>query len=279
MMDFIYMVLLISALAYIYYIVDKSKDPNSSNKTIDSQIKENEPSDTKKVGRKILKIEELDKLLFFNKSYSTEGVYLVFDLETTGLIKKKSAIPEYEPEKFPYVVQISWLLFDKNKCLIEKHSYYIKQNKKIPASATAIYNITDELVTKEGVDVMYALKLTLKSLSNCKIVICHNLEFDWNILRAEFARNGLEDTKNSKYLFCTMEFGKDICKIPNYGGYKRQSYKFPTLQELFRHYYFSNVKYFGLPNVLHNSEYDTAITAKCFFKMRDVDNVISHVKL
>ena len=50
---------------------------------------------------------------------------IVFDVETTGLPKKKGALPE-EIQYWPHVVQISWLVFDTESRLIEKVRLHYK---------------------------------------------------------------------------------------------------------------------------------------------------------
>lgn len=255
--------LLLLAAAIYYYQNSKEPKPTQTD----------EPKSTKnKSQRKNLKQNELSEILKFELSEDKSNAkYLVFDTETTGLIKKKSADPKYEPEKFPFIVQISWILFDSNERIIEEHNYLIKQSKKIPATASAIHGITNERTEKEGLEIKDVLTLFCESLQKTKYVIAHNLDFDWRIFEAELTRNDMSDTKNDKYLFCTMDFGLHFCEIPMYN--KDYEFKYPTLEELFHKCFFPEYKYLNMPSVFHSAYNDTIITAKCFFKMMKVDSL------
>lgn len=275
-MGLLFSILLLAAAIYYYQnskvskpsLIDESKNKEHKPTLIDkSTNKEN------KSQRKNLKQDELSEILKFELSEDkTNSKYLVFDTETTGLIKKKSADPQYEPEKFPFIVQISWILFDNNEKIIEQHNYLIKQNKKIPPNSSAIHGITNERTEKEGLEIKEVLNLFCESLKKTKYVIAHNLDFDWRIFEAELTRNNMSDTKNDKYLFCTMDFGQHFCEIPMYG--KDYEYKYPTLEELFHRCFFPDFKYLNMPSVFHSAYNDTIITAKCFFKMMKIDSLI-----
>ena len=59
------------------------------------------------------------------------------------------------------------------------------------------------------------------------MLIAHNEKFDENFICTEFWRLGISYTPKAK--FCTMEYFKDIIRIPGKGRYK---YKNPSLSEL-----------------------------------------------
>ena len=59
---------------------------------------------------------------------------LIFDVETTGLLPK--IINFKDVDKYPYVIQLSYLLFDVNKYqIIDKFNDYIILNRKIKISS------------------------------------------------------------------------------------------------------------------------------------------------
>ena len=78
--------------------------------------------------------------------------FLVFDTETTGLPKSKYAEPE-DTWKFPYVVQLSWLIFNTGTNKVEAlrdKIIRLPNYIKIPQRATEIHGITQEQMLEEG---------------------------------------------------------------------------------------------------------------------------------
>ena len=65
--------------------------------------------------------------------------FIVFDTETTGLPKSKYAEPE-DTWQFPYVVQLSWLIFNTGTNKIETvRDKIIKLPNKIPPYLEKIF--------------------------------------------------------------------------------------------------------------------------------------------
>ena len=141
---------------------------------------------------------------------------IVFDTETTGLPKSKYAEPE-DTWQFPYVVQLSWLIFNTGTNKIEtvrdkiiKLPNYIK----IPKKATEIHGITQEQMLEEGQPASEVLDTFMRDLSSCTGVIGHNIEFDKKMLEVECIRNKCRRLSSyRKMTFCTMKMGKHICNI------------------------------------------------------------------
>ena len=78
--------------------------------------------------------------------------FLVFDTETTGLPKSKYAEPE-DTWQFPYVVQLSWLIFNTGTNKVEAlrdKIIRLPSYIKIPQRATEIHGITQEQMLEEG---------------------------------------------------------------------------------------------------------------------------------
>ncbi len=70
---------------------------------------------------------------------------LIFDVETTGLLPK--IIKNEDIDKYPYIIQLSYILFDKDRNKIEeKFDNYIiiKRQIKIPKIVTDITGIRKE---------------------------------------------------------------------------------------------------------------------------------------
>ena len=56
---------------------------------------------------------------------SFKGKYLIVDVETTGLPKRKTALSS-EYELFPYIVQFAWMLFSEDGKLIESKKFILR---------------------------------------------------------------------------------------------------------------------------------------------------------
>ena len=202
---------------------------------------------------------------------NAKGSFLFFDCETTGLPIFRDA-PIDDVENWPRVVQIAWLLFDSERKLISAEDHYIIQSKPIPANATRINHITDELVKEKGVDIKIVLEKFKKDILNSECAIAHNAAFDVPIIEAEFVRSGFEKAFIKKRIYCTMEDGREYCKLSKNGHSK---YKAPTLEELFKECFYRNESSVKMGEN-HNSMYDVRVLAKCFFQMMDSQAVTFH---
>jgi DNA polymerase III epsilon subunit-like protein len=124
----------------------------------------------------------------------------------------------------------------------------------------------------------------MEDYNNADIVVAHNMEFDFNIIKVEIMRQIYNDKnpiskkeeltqklnclKASKKLCCTMQESIEICNIKALTKDGKEYVKFPSLSELHKHL-FSVV-----PKKLHNSLNDVLICLRCFYKMHfDVDIV------
>ena len=188
---------------------------------------------------------------------------LIFDVETTGLAPKNKDI--IHSHKFPYVVQLSWLVYDihNNKYGINDYLVRLPDGVKIPEEATAIHGITNKMILG-GEDIMRILVKFLNDYSKCNVIIAHNLEFDKKMMDVEFYRNGFNRCLNRfrKKLYCTMRSSEELCgltMISKYTGLKIS--KFPKLCEL-------HTKLFSKsPKNTHNALIDILMCFRCYYKM------------
>jgi len=176
-----------------------------------------------------LKIKNTPVDLSFQQSETKIGHYLIFDIETTGLPKYKNGTPDGS-DNWPYVVQIAWLLFDKEGYLIESNTHILKQQKPIPIEAIRIHRISNsktEALGKEPKEVYFEFENAIKM---SKYMVAHNVDFDWRITESDMIRNGFERIIVNKRKICTMLYGTNFCKITGYSG---RDYKWPSLEELY----------------------------------------------
>ena len=144
-------------------------------------------------------------------------MYLIFDTETTGLPHNKTA-PITDLENWPRLVQIAWQLHDGKGNLLSQQNYLVKPDGfDIPFKAEQVHGISTKRALEEGQDLNQVLELLLKDLSRTSLVVGHNIEFDINIIGAEFIRRKFDpelllklsklDTGLSSTEFCQLSGG------------------------------------------------------------------------
>jgi DNA polymerase III epsilon subunit-like protein len=206
---------------------------------------------------------------------------LVFDVETTGLLPKTDAsgnVPTLG--QYPYVLQFSFLVYNRTMKKIEKtHDYYIDipSNVIIPEKITELTGINREICNKKGVPFVYAIEKFYNEYINCGCIIAHNYEFDKTMIKVELQRNKdkinevapyclnafslLYEEVNKIRNFCTMRAGTSICNIAVNSESGKPYNKWPKLSELYFHLFKE------LPDGFHNSMVDILACLRCYLKM------------
>ena len=192
---------------------------------------------------------------------------LIFDTETTGLpLGINTSI--YKTNKWPYIIQLSYILFDieANKMLIE-HDWIIKipENVEINAKAESMHGISKDKSQKEGIEIIQALELFDICLSSADVVVGHNIKFDKQMIIVENIRNKRSSAfRNSTVReYCTMKHGVELCNIIKQSKFdvNKTYLKYPSQSEL-------HLKLFNsLPCGTHNSWVDILICLRCYYKM------------
>jgi len=184
-------------------------------------------------------------------------MYLFFDTETNGLPKRWKA-PLTDLNNWPRLVQIAWILFDKNGSELDRNDHIVKPvGFTIPASAHAIHGITTERAIEEGIDLADVMSEMNQQIGKSTFLVAHNMAFDEKIVGAEFLRSGLLNSVAAKKKICTMESSVDYCKIPGKYGFK-----WPKLIEL-------HTQLFGKGfDGAHDAAADIDATANCFWEMK-----------
>lgn len=202
----------------------------------------------------------------------SEADTFVFDIETTGLPSRRNASPS-ETEVWPYIVQISWDVFDCDEKVIAGETFLIKQKKAIPYGATQIHGITTQKANSKGKNIKEVLVLLLRDIKYAKTIVAHNIEFDLPILEAELIRNKFDYDFADKRKICTMKSSTDFCALPKARGY---GFKYPKLAELVGCLFY-NTPYITMPDA-HEAHLDMLITAKCYYELKN-RGIISEKKL
>src|SRR5688572_19956194 len=144
-------------------------------------------------------------------------MYLIFDTETTGVPHNKTA-PITDLDNWPRLVQLAWQLHDNKGKLIAQHNYIIRpEGFDIPYKAEQIHGISTKRAIDEGHDLMTVIGIFIQDLSKTSLLVGHNIEFDINIIGAEFIRKNLApeqfinlariDTGISSIEYCQLSGG------------------------------------------------------------------------
>lgn len=181
---------------------------------------------------------------------------IFLDVETNG-------IGTFRPPT-QKIIQLSWIVQHK------EYDYYINDIDEI--SPQVPHKITTEYCQEKGVSWEHAYSRFHHCLKFCEGIVCHNADFDVSSIAFELKRRKsmfypefkkiVSKLVEQKKLICTMQLGKDICRIPFQNNVN--NFKFPKLEELYEHFY--NKKPTG---VLHNSIVDCRVLMECFKKMND----------
>src|SRR5688572_4670275 len=144
-------------------------------------------------------------------------MYFIFDTETTGLPHNKTA-PLTDLNNWPRLVQLAWQLHDQKGKLISQQNYIIKPDGfDIPFKAEQVHGVSTKRALAEGHDLSKVLDLLIDDFSRTSLLVGHNIEFDINIIGAEFIRQGRDpdvllklakiDTGLSSVDFCQLAGG------------------------------------------------------------------------
>lgn len=186
-------------------------------------------------------------------------MFLIFDTETTGLPRNYNA-PLTDFDNWPRMVQIAWQLHDATGNLLHNDTIIIKpEGYSIPFATIQIHGITNERANEEGKNLKGSLQQFADVVAKTTYLCGHNIEFDMNIIGAEFLRCGLPNVLQGKAFIDTKnDETTEYCAIPGGRGGK---FKWPTLTEL--HHKLFNTAF----EEAHNAAFDVAATSKVFFEI------------
>ena len=202
---------------------------------------------------------------------------LVFDTETTGLPEKNSSI--YEHDKWPHILQISYILYDSSTNDVSITDEYIKINDSVEITQESyqIHHLTREFLNEKGRHIIPVLNEFNKVLKRCDVVVGHNISFDKRIVYVECLRNKVTlnfttfrgKNRINKPEYCTMKNTKELCNIIRKDKLDKPYLKNPKLTEL----YLTLFPEKNLPEDLHNSLVDILITLRCYIKINNKINI------
>ena len=196
---------------------------------------------------------------------------LVFDTETTGLPEKRNT-SILETEKWPYIVQISWIAYDTENDSYEIEDHIIDCGVDIPQESVNIHGISKKISERKGEKLWDVMNKFDAALINCDMVIGHNISFDKRVYMVEAIRNRRRQyfTRNGvrKSEYCTMKKSKEFCNIMRTSAKGETYLKYPSLSELHN-------KMFGfIPKGTHDSMADVLICLRCFYMLEYKSDVV-----
>lgn len=181
---------------------------------------------------------------------------IIFDTETNGKAKNFNA-PVTDLNNWPRIVQLAWKFIDTDTLeVIEQDVQMIKPDGwTIPKEKFFLdNNLTTERCEAEGKPLFIVLENFIDHINTADVLVAHNIDFDKNVVGAEFIRTGLKSKVLPK--ICTMKSTTDLCKIPGPLGYK-----WPKLEELYL--FLFNEK---MGNA-HDAMDDVTNTTACFLEL------------
>ena len=185
-------------------------------------------------------------------------IVIVFDTETSGLIKDKD---------FPCILQLSYVVYNTTvNSIVTIEDDYIKipSDVDITEESHLVHGITKRQCNENGISIQEALHKFNRYLIMSDKVVGHNVEFDIRMILAEAYRNNISIVFDGDNVFCTMKESADICKIPVISSKTGKVFnKYPKLNELYLHYYGKD------PKNTHNSLVDILLCLVCFGKLHE----------
>lgn len=186
-------------------------------------------------------------------------MYLIFDTETTGLPKRWDA-PLTDSDNWPRCIQIAWQLHDASGHCLDQQAFLIQpEGFTIPYESEQVHGISTALAVTQGVNLQQVLESFSAAVSQATYLVGHNVNFDRNIMGAEFHRLlGRDPLADCSFIdTCTEETAR-ICELPGGRGGK---FKLPTLSEL---YFFLFQDTF---EEAHNATADVEATSRAFLEL------------
>lgn len=190
-------------------------------------------------------------------------IVLFLDTETTGLPEGRNT-SIYDTHKWPYVIQLSYIIFDTDKKeVVHTFDSVICLNEDVCISDKSIsmHGITRERSREEGVSMKNSLIELNDNLSSVDLIVGHNISFDKKVMIVENIRHKIYSLFPKRKIFCTMKEYKGFCDIKKEGGDGVCYVKYPTLCELYEKIYDNK------PKNLHNSYVDVLVCARCYMQM------------
>lgn len=129
---------------------------------------------------------------------------LIFDTETTGLLKPNNVILERQPK----IIEFYGAVINENFDLIYEHHHMIHSMEPLTPEITRITGISDADV-KDAPSFGSVAAGIQRTFDDADLSIAHNISFDNGMVINEFKRIGSE-FRRTKHELCTSELVKKL---------------------------------------------------------------------
>lgn len=196
---------------------------------------------------------------------------IVFDTDTTGLVVTQ---PHHTPQEPPYLVQLSWSVFDATGKRLKTSHRLIADVTEMPPAAYHIHGISVEQLRQEGLPLKEVLSEFLGDIDGDSLLVAHNYAFDNYILTSAMrqAQLPLHQIQSFAYrkgaYYCTMVGTQALCCLrgnAEEGRQPNERYKYPSLTELHEYLFATS----GVPSgaIPHNASRDLERCERCFWEL------------
>lgn len=189
-------------------------------------------------------------------------MYLFFDVETNGRPRNWKA-PSSDVFAWPRMVQIAWLMYNKDRELIEQKEFTIKpEGFDIPAEMEQLHGVNPEIAKETGTGIKEVLTEFSAAVDKAEYGVAHNMNLCSKVIGAEMYRKSMTDKLYTLDNYCTMQEGTYFCKIPGRDG----RFKWPSLMEL-------HIKLYNARYKRESAINDVTVVALSFFKLIDIEAI------
>lgn len=177
---------------------------------------------------------------------------MVLDTETTGFPNGRDP-KDWEKFNSARLIELGYIVYDATGKKIKEYDSLVKPDNWTITNSF-VHGITQADAINTGKPVSEVLAELSKDLDKVSAFVCHNINFDMDIISAEAYRAKQTELANkidSKRKICTMELGKKFMKVN----------KRPKLVELYKFLFKQEFKQD------HRALSDCVACADCFFNM------------
>ncbi len=192
---------------------------------------------------------------------------LIYDTSAADAVAKYNQ-PFTDTDNWPQLVHLSWILVDETGKELDSYDAKIKpSSQKISQKAACLHGLDKAEIEQNGIKIQDALNRFNEVLNEADYVFSHNMNYNSNIMKAEYFRTGIMNGLNSAEEFCLMQESTYFCKLPAKRG---DRYKWPSLPELHKVLF---QKTYDQPQ---NALSDRNAASRCFivlFKMNELEDI------
>lgn len=191
--------------------------------------------------------------------------YILFiDTETSDKPREWKA-PTAQVDKWPYLLQVSWAVYEFTGKFVIKRNFYINPGEIIiHKDSLQLHGISLDFLKNNGIqrkEVLQQLSNDLEKFS--PFIVGHFLKFDLKMLEVGFNRIGIDQDLLPFTKFCTMQHTRHFLKDT--------STRYLRLNELYQKLFSKE-----LANQ-HDATVDVDATKDCFFELLKQGDITENV--